>query len=392
MKTRTRGLTLLLAGVAALLGPAVLAAEQSGGVPAVRLERLTKGINLSHWFAQAKDYSPSHLESYNTARDAALIKQMGFRHVRFTFNEATVVEPESPAALSPEKVKRFDAALDLLLKAGLAVIVDFHPEENYKRALEKDDAAVEHFVGMWRSLAKHLATRDPDWIFFEVMNEPVMSDPARWNAIQKKVLAAMRESAPRHTLIASGAEWSSISRLEQLEVVADRNVVYNFHCYEPFKFTHQGANWAGPWVKGLKNVPYPSSPEAVAKVMDQQGDAKARGGLRQYGEERWDAEKLDAHIARAAAWAKKNGVSVTCNEFGVYRVAPAKDRCRCIEDVRKACEKQGIGWCMWDYAGGFAVAPGKPGQRVPDAATLKALGLHAPAADMPRGQPSSATK
>jgi len=30
---------------------------------------------------------------------------------------------------------------------------------------------------------------------------------------------------------------------------------------------------------------------------------------------------------------------------------------------------------VWDYAGGFAVAPGKPGARVPDSEMLKALGL-----------------
>jgi len=371
----------LVCGVFSLVAAAAWAAQPSSAsdVAPARLAKLTQGINLSHWFGQGpRGYPRQHLESYDTAADMALIKSLGFRHVRWTFNDATVVLKDKPGELDPEKLKVFDAALEMMLKAGLAVIVDFHPEDDYKKAVEKDDAAAENFVGMWRVLARHLSSRDPERVFFEVMNEPVVKDSARWNAIQKKALAAMRESAPRHTLIAGGAQWSGVDQLEKIEVVADRNVVYNFHCYEPFKFTHQQATWAGDSVRGLKNAPYPSSPEAVAKVLPDLPDEKARQNMTQYGKENWNAEKIDALIARAAAWGKKNGVPLTCNEFGVYRKAPAADRCRCIEDVRKACEKYNIGWAMWDYAGGFAVATGKPGERVADADTVKALGLTAP--------------
>jgi aryl-phospho-beta-D-glucosidase BglC (GH1 family) len=128
-------------------------------------------------------------------------------------------------------------------------------------------------------------------------------------------------------------------------------------------------------VKGLKNAPYPSSPEAVAGVLADLPDEKARENMIQYGKENWNAEKIDAVIARAAAWGKKKGVPLTCNEFGVYRTAPAADRNRCIEDMRKALEKYNIGWAMWDYAGGFSVVVEKDGRRAPDPATLESLGL-----------------
>jgi aryl-phospho-beta-D-glucosidase BglC (GH1 family) len=354
-------------------------AAPASGVPPARLEKLTQGINLSHWFGQGpRGYPRQHLETYDTAADMALIKSMGFRHVRWTFNDATVVAADKPGALDPEKMKVFEAALDMMLGKGLAVIVDFHPEDDYKRAVERDDAAADNFVSMWRALSKQLSGRDPERVFFEVMNEPVVRDSARWNAIQKKALAAMRQAAPRHTLIATGAQWSGVDQLERIEIAADKNVVYNFHCYEPFKFTHQQATWAGDAVRGLKNAPYPSSPEAVAKVLPDLSDEKARQQMVQYGKENWNAEKIDSLIARAAAWGRKNAVPLTCNEFGVYRKAPPADRCRCIEDVRKALEKHRIGWSMWDYAGGFSVVTGGPGHRTPDADTVKALGLTAP--------------
>jgi len=375
----TNGLFLATLILACAAGTATAVADAPDGVPPARLARLTRGINLSDWFAQPYDPAQERQVAENRAKDVALIKAMGFRHVRLVFSEATVSDPQAPAILNPGKMQRFDAALDLLLAGGLGVIIDFSPSDELKKAVEKDDAAVDNFAKLWRALAQHLTVRDPEQVFFEVMNEPVMTDGARWNVIQKKALAAMRASAPRHTLIATSSEWSEIYRLPLVEVVADRNMVYNVHYYDPVRFTHQNAPWVGDWVKGLINAPYPSSPEAVAKVLDGLPDDKARKLMINYGKERWNAAKIEAIIAEGAAWAKKHGVHLMCNEFGVYRKAPAADRNRCIEDMRKALEKYNIGWCMWDYATEFGVVTGPPGRRVPDADTLQALGLTAPA-------------
>src|SRR5215216_2019133 len=50
---------------------------------AARFGRLRRGVNLSHWFSQAANYSKVHLDTHTTAADIALIKSMGFDHVRF---------------------------------------------------------------------------------------------------------------------------------------------------------------------------------------------------------------------------------------------------------------------------------------------------------------------
>jgi endoglucanase len=366
-------MAVIVASVVAGGTPCAVAAPD--GVTPARLARLTCGIGLSDWGARLPELDQER-RSGNMAKDVTLIKAMGFRHVRFLMSEDTVVNKETPTVLDPGKISRFDAALDMLLEGGLGVIVDFNPCDDVKQAIVKDDAAVNAFVNLWRVLATHLAKRDPEMVFLEVMNEPVMRDTARWNVIQKKALAAMRECAPRHTLIATSAEWSEIYMLDPLEVVADRNIVYNVHFYEPVRFTHQDAPWvAGDWVKGLRNAPYPSSPEAVARVLDGLPDAAARDLMTRYGKENWNAAKIEGMIAEGAAWADKHGVHLTCNEFGVYRKAPAADRNRCIEDTRKALEKYHIGWTAWDYATEFGVATGEPGQRVADVDTLKALGL-----------------
>jgi aryl-phospho-beta-D-glucosidase BglC (GH1 family) len=66
-------------------------------VPASRVARLRHGINLSHWFAQSGDYSKSHLASHTTAEDIALIKSMGFDHVRLTIEPAPLYFERSAA-------------------------------------------------------------------------------------------------------------------------------------------------------------------------------------------------------------------------------------------------------------------------------------------------------
>jgi endoglucanase len=348
-------------------------------VPASRIARLRRGINLSHWFAQASDYSKAHLESHTTAADIALIKDLGFDHVRFTIEPAPLFSWDDPTKLKVEYVKYLDSALDMILAQGLAVIVDIHPSDEFKIRLNSNDRQIEAFGKFWRALAEHLSTRDPERVFLEVINEPMVEDGYRWFGIQGKLISAIRAGAPQHTIIASGHRWSGLSELLFMQPYADRNIVYNFHFYEPFAFTHQGATWAGPNLPFYRNVPYPSDPDVVSKVLDTVQDEPARYNLLRYGEDRWNAARIDREISMAAAWAAKYQVPVTCNEFGAFRnFAPATDRAAWIADMRTALEKHGIGWTMWDYAGGFGVVTKTSGKAAPDANIVSALGLRVP--------------
>lgn len=237
-------------------------------VPASGLARLRHGINLSHWFAQSADYSKTHLESHTRAEDIALNRSIGFDHVRLTIEPAPLFNGEDPSRLKAEYLKYLDNALDLILAQGLAVIIDIHPSDEFKVRLNSNDRQIEAFGKFWRALAQHLSTRDPEWVFLEVINEPMVEDGYRWFGMQGKLISAARSGAPQHTIIASGHRWSGLAELLFMLPYADRNIIYNFHFYEPFAFTHQGATWAGPNLPFYKNIPYPSNPESVSKVLD----------------------------------------------------------------------------------------------------------------------------
>ena len=372
----------------AAAGQGARADEEPLRVAWSRAARLRRGVNLSHWFSQSPrgDYSDAHLRTHTTERDIALIRGMGFDHVRFPVEPAPLFDEAHPADLNPEYLRRLDGALDMLLASGLAVVLDIHPSDEFKIKLRTDDRHVEAFAQFWRSLAGHLARRDPERLFLEILNEPMVEDAYRWMGIQARVAAAIRDGAPRHTIIATGPRWSAVDQLLLIEPLADRDVIYTFHLYEPHTFTHQGATWGAEYWPYLKNIPYPSSPEAVAGLLPSVEHESARGALKAYGEERWDAGRIERMVALAADWAEKRGVPLTCNEFGVYRTySPPAARLRWIEDVRTALERHRIGWAMWDYADSFGVAVKKGGRAEPDPQTLAALGLSAKASGLRSG-------
>ena len=356
-----------------------LAAHLTAQPPPSRLTHLRHGINTSHWFAQVYDpkgYTKEHFETWTTADDIALIKSMGFDHVRLSVNPQPMMPHGHADEIPADYLNWLDSAVQMILNQGLAVVIDVHPESEFKTKLANDDEFVEQFTDYWRALARHYSKSDPDRVYFEIMNEPEVRDRFRWAGMQNKLAAAIREVAPQHTIIAGGARWSDDDDLVFLDLLRDPNVIYNFHFYEPHVFTHQGATWGVNFWHALSHLPYPSDPESARKVAAQVPDEINRLYVLRYGLEHWDATRIETEIAAVADWAKRRNIPLVCNEFGVYRkVSDPNDRVSWLRDVRTALEKHSIGWAMWDYAGGFAVVNKQNGKAVPDDVTLRALGL-----------------
>jgi endoglucanase len=303
---------------------------------------------------------------------------MGFDHCRLSIDAGPLVAWEHEGQETPFMTE-LDKAVHEMLDHHLSVILDIHPSSEYKATLFQGSAGVNSFAGLWRALAAHFAPVDPDHIFFEIMNEPEQNDPYRWQGIQATVVDAIRQAAPQNTIIASGAHWSGLGDLMVLEPLADPNIIYTFHDYEPFPFTHQGATWTSPEVRPERAIPYPSTPEDIAPKLDQEPTLSGQLFLDTYGEDRWDAQRVENTIEFAAKWSQLHHVPVYCGEFGVHRpYAPPEARARWLHDMRVALEKNHIGWAMWDYQTNFGVVTKANGVTTPDVQVLTALGLHAP--------------
>jgi endoglucanase len=377
---------LLLVVSFSLSGPIPFAEAQTSTVPDARLAHLRHGINLSEWFAQVWDprgYTKEHFQDWMTSADIALIKSAGFDHVRLSVNPQPMMDAERRPDGAAEYFGYLDNAMKMILDAGLAVELDMHPDSDFKARIAKEDDFVERFADFWRGVAEHYSSWDPDRVFFEILNEPEMRDPYRWYGVEAKLAAAIRQAAPNHTIIAAGARWDDDDDMIFLEPLRDPNVIYVFHFYEPHIFTHQGATWGAYFWRWVRGLHYPSSPENAGDVATAVPEAVHRLDVIRYGQDHWDASRIEAEINQAADWAKQNRAPLICNEFGVYRrFANPQDRGRWITDVRSSLEHHDIGWAMWDYSGSFGVATKKNGKATLDETTVRALGLK-----MPAGQP-----
>ena len=269
-------------------------------------------------------------------------------------------------------------AMDQILQAHLAVQIAVFPEDDYKQQLGTQKG-VDNFVLLWSFLAKHFANRDPERVFFELMNEPGVNDPYRWMGMQATVIDAIRKVDTAHTIIATAARYSGLDDLLLLQPVRDSNVIYNFHFYEPFPFTHQGASWGSSEWSYFHDIPYPATGDSLRAQLAAVPDDHARYLLYLYGATGWNAATMLGRLQFAKDWASEHHVPLICNEFGAYKdTAPSDSRVRFLHDVRTNLERLGIGWAMWDYRGDFGMVTRQGTTIVPDARLLDALGLKLP--------------
>jgi endoglucanase len=134
---------------------------------------------------------------------------------------------------------------------------------------------------------------------------------------------------------------------------ADPNIIYTFHYYDPFLFTHQGATWAG--VGGIEEItwlPFPADDQKIKTP------GKARGQwtetlIRNYKSDS-SADKMFKDLKAAKDWSVKNSVPIFLGEFGAFsKFAKLEDRCRYAETVYTALGTLQIPNAWWEWDGGF---------------------------------------
>ncbi len=359
----------------------VAAAES---VPRNRLARLARGVNVCLWFRYLGGAGDEHFATHFTKDDAKRLRDWGLGHIRLPL-APDVVFRRGEYAWDAARLEHLERAISLVLDAGLAVVVDVHGERNQPgKDLEQDlllkPGGVERLAGLWGDLAKRLHKYPADRVFLELLNEPVFEQREReWPGIASQLVTALRAAAPAQTFIVGGPVWGGVYGLvEYMRPVADPNVVYTFHYYEPFAFTHQGAEWTEPALRTVREVPYPVPRSGHEETLARQPAGAPREAVRKYLSEGWNREKLQGEMMKAIAWGQRHRVPLYLGEFGVYpKVCRAEDRRRWFEDIRVVLEAAGVGWSLWGYDEGFGLGRKRTadGGVTIDETVVKALGL-----------------
>jgi endoglucanase len=363
-------LSLVLFSVTAL--PAL---QKSAESPAwQRWKHLQHGVALSGWFSESGNYSMQQLRAFTTPADLEHIHQLGFDHVRIPI-EPTIFDCGGNWN-SCERIQFLDQVIQKAIASDLDVILDFHPNPQYTRQLVGSEQAAERYLRLWAQIADHYGKMDPDHIVLEVMNEIGSPEEYSWLGTLEESIRVIRGHAPNSTILVQGANYADIPDLIRLPVLADPNLIYDFHYYEPHIFTHQGATWGLEWWTDLHNLPFPPTDKGIADAIDAEDDPGVKWRLHQYLEDYRRPERIQNDIEFVAQWARQRNVPLICDEFGAYRnFSQPEERERWLTLVRTAFEMNHIGWTTWDYQGGFGVVYKENGARRDDDVALRGLGL-----------------
>ncbi len=169
------------------------------------------------------------------------------------------------------------------------------------------------------------------------------------------MISAIRTVDTKHTIIVGGVNFNTYTELQNIPVYSDPNLIYTFHFYDPFMFTHQGATWNTPSMLSLAGVPFPyNSAEMPACPADLKG-TWVESALNSYPSQ-GTVGYVKSLIDIAVSFKNLRNVNIYCGEFGVYIPnSDPDDRVYWYSIVRQYLEEKGISWTTWDYQGSFGL-------------------------------------
>ncbi|WP_202298924.1 glycoside hydrolase family 5 protein [Mesorhizobium sp. 131-2-1] len=372
---------------------------------------MKRGLNLDQWTTwtgEEKWNDPQAILPYPEWRkflkedDLKALKDAGFDFLRMPVDPSPFLSDEAFALRDDLYASVLDSAR-MINRAGLKVIVDMHliPAGGNRKIgmgqVMDDPETFDAYVDVVRRMARTLSAEDPAQVAFEPMNEPIVDcdgdDTSLWPDRQKKLFAAARSSATRLTLILTGACYSNAASLARIDpkLIADDNIIWTFHSYDPFLLTHQGATWAGDFIRYVTGLPFPLTavPRAQLDValdtirarIKAEAPWTRRSGMLAYLDEQvasMDTDDkllgiMDAPFKAVEAWAKANGIKpadITLGEFGMIRqeygngyVMPAEYRAAYVRQMIARAEAHGFSWSVWGYGGAFGIVDAFDGDK-----------------------------
>lgn len=294
-----------------------------------RANSMHRGVNYSNWL-EAYWLMPFNAYPDVDKFDAAItadFRSLGFDAIRLpvTFENLADDSPPYSLDLSSPAFGLIDDAVLWAANNNMKLIIDMHhgnelTDDNYQTELPR-------LVAIWEQVIDLYGDLDPEGYLFEVYNEPHAISNDNFRIVAERLVGVLRDAGSTHSVIIGASGYNSASELLSFTPLNDPDIIYTFHLYEPYAFTHQQMSWT--------STPY----------------LPARGFP--LGTEE---EDITARINAVEEWSAYYNAPVIAGEFGVTSEAATADRCNWIALIAQLFEDNGLPWFYWgaiDLSDGF---------------------------------------
>ncbi len=252
------------------------------------------------------------------------VRDAGFDTVRLPVKWSAHAKRTAPYTIDETFARRVDWAINQARANHLNIIVNVH---HYDGMDNDPDHHVDRLIGLWQQIATRYKDQ-PASVYFELLNEPHNKlTEAKWNTIIPRLLRVVRETNPTRPVIVGPGQWNSTWALDKFHLPADdHHLILTVHSYDPFHFTHQGADFV-PGAKRWQGTHWNGTPREEAEIR--------------------------RVFEKAAAWGKTHHRPVFLGEFGSIGNADTPSRARWTRYVVHEAEQLGFSWAYWEFCSGF---------------------------------------
>jgi endoglucanase len=308
-----------------------------------------RGVNITTWF-QASNASQIQFSRY-TKRDFEQIKSLGCDVIRLPINLHYMTGGAPDYVIEPLFFEFLDEVISWAEELNIQLILDNH---TFDVTTSTDPNIGPVLVKVWTQMATRYKDAS-EYIYYEVLNEPHGISDNLWNNIQQETIDAIRELDTKHYIVIGPAGWNSYNNLNNMPVYADNKLIYTFHFYDPFVFTHQGASWTDPSMVPLSGIPFPYHPDSMPTLPSSLQGTWIESNFNDYPNT-GNAAYVRSLLNIAIQFKNNRNVPIFCGEFGVFIPNSTNySRTYWYSVVRKYLEQNDIAWTTWDYHGGFGL-------------------------------------
>ena len=235
------------------------------------------------------------------------------------------------------------------LNLKLVIVYHYGKLTDQNRETESD-----RIVQIWKQVIQYLREFSSEKLFFELYNEPVTSAET-WTLTANTIVKALRKEDHDRIFIIGGTNYNGINELLAMGKlpVDDGKILYTFHFYEPYVFTHQGAEWTKEKTY-MTGLPYPFRKRKMPELIGAAPDSEVIKEFERFPRES-NYNYLYSRIKRIKADADKLNLPLICTETGVINLANAKSKSAYLRDITRLMQQFEIPTMLWDYNDKFGI-------------------------------------